>query len=125
MNLTYAPFFVLALTACGAVAPEPALCPEAPPTCITAAVSCGVPGIVDPVCAERAWSCPEGSREYRRAPPEASSCLPFSGSGTPLTALGGSLARVPIDGGRCLWVAETVTTAAAGDSLRNVGQPPR
>jgi hypothetical protein len=123
MHLSYAAFFLVTVAACGAVEPEPALCPAAPPTCITPSVACGAPGTADPVCADRTWSCPEGTREYVRAKSEATSCLPFSGSGTPFTSLGGSLARIPVDGGRCLWVAETATTTA-GDSLRNVGLMP-
>jgi hypothetical protein len=49
--------------------------------------------------------------------------LPFEGATSPFETLGGSLARVPVDGGRCLWVAETATTLA-GASLRNVGLVP-
>jgi hypothetical protein len=123
MKLAYVRLFLLSFSGCGAVEPEPSLCPEAPPTCITRSESCGAPATADPVCAERVWSCPAGSREYDRAAAATSSCLPFSGIGTPLTGLGGSLARVPIDAGRCLWVAETATNEA-GDSFRNVGLLP-
>jgi hypothetical protein len=124
MKLSYAALFLVTLAACGDVESEPALCPEAPPTCISPSVSCGAAATVDPVCSARAWSCPEGSSVYVHAAAagETSSCLPFSGTGTPLTSLGGSLARIPIDDGRCLWVAETATTAA-GDA-RNIGLLP-
>jgi hypothetical protein len=111
------------LTACGAVEAEPPACPETPPTCITRSESCEAAGTVDPVCEGHAWNCPEGSSDYVRAAASEAVCLPFSGETSPFTSLGGSLARVPIDGGRCLWVAETATTKT-GAALRNVGLLP-
>jgi hypothetical protein len=89
-------------------------------------VSCAAPALAEPSCDSdsQRWSCPAGSSVYARVVPSAASpsCAPFSSTGS-LTALGGSLARVPIDGGRCLWVAETATTAS-GASLRNVALVP-
>ena len=109
----------------GKVEPSPPYCPDAPPTCVTPSVSCAMPGLAEPTCDEEqhTWSCPAGSSVYSRAATEPTACNPFASDASPFQSLGGSLARVPVDGGRCLWVAETVTTAA-GASLRNVGLLP-
>jgi len=110
------------LPACfGKVEPEPSACPSSPPTCVTPSVSCGMPALVDAVCDARdhTWSCPAGATVHARAAATAT-CLPFAGAAGPFESLGGSLARVPVDGGRCLWIAETATSSS-GSSLRNVG----
>jgi len=114
------------LTGCfGKVEPEPSVCPETAPTCITPSVSCAMPGTVPATCdaESRSWSCPSGSSVYARESQAASSCSPFSAAGSPFASLGGSLVRIPVDGGRCLWVAETAMTST-GESLRNIGLVP-
>jgi hypothetical protein len=86
---------------------------------------CGPSVVVVPVCdpAAHAYQCPAGSRPYARAAGGGGACLPFSDPAGPIESLGGSLVRVPTDDGRCLWVAETVSTKD-GDQLRNVAFAP-
>jgi hypothetical protein len=115
------------LTGCfGKVEPEPIVCDDPAHVCVTASVSCSAPALATAVCdaAARTWRCPAGSTVYARAEAAGATCEPFSAEGSadvsPFASIGGSLTRVPIDGGRCLWVAETATTAD-GTALRNVG----
>jgi hypothetical protein len=107
----------------------PATSPSDAATCRPPAVTCvapdadpcGAPRVVPADCdaATLTWTCPPGARPFARAPAQPSVCRPFREPGGPVLALGGSLARVPTDDGRCLWVAEDVTLSS-GQQLRNV-----
>lgn len=113
----------LPLAACGGlVEPEPPPCEDTPPSCVVPSLSCAPSASAAPTCDEstHAWSCPAGSTSYAPVAAPASACLPFHTAGGPVSMLGGSLVRVPVDGGRCLWVGETVTTTD-GQEVRDVG----
>jgi hypothetical protein len=97
-------------------------CLANPPQCVVPSDACSAPLSIEPTCDAKtsAWSCPSGSRVYARASGAGGSCLPFHEADGSVAELGGSLVRVPIDDGRCLWVSEQILTRA-GSSVRNVG----
>lgn len=100
----------------------PATPPSDAATCVAPdADPCGPPRLVPSACdaATLSWTCPPGSRPFARATARPEVCRPFSEPGGPVLSLGGSLARVPTDDGRCLWIAEEVTLSP-GQQLRNV-----
>jgi hypothetical protein len=115
----------LAVAACGSRTglPLDAIeCANEKPTCVVPAAGCDSATIAPAVCNSAGlWACPQGSRVYARAPPTPR-CLPFRGT-QGLTAIGGwglgSLARVPTDDGRCLWIADSATLTN-GTVVRNV-----
>jgi len=102
-------------------ATDAATCPATSLVCVAPNPDpCGAPSTVPAVCDETlTWRCSPGSRLYARAVDAPTVCRPFFESGGAVRALGGSLARVPTDDGRCLWIGEDVTLAN-GDQLRNV-----
>ncbi len=106
----------------GLVEPEPPPCGDDPPTCMQPSVSCAAPATATPTCdaTTREWSCPSGSKPFVPAPAPAAACLPFHEAGGPVSMLGGSLVRVPVSDGRCVWIGETVTTSD-GQTVRDVG----
>jgi hypothetical protein len=115
--------FAFAASGCGdRTLLETQACPEASPQCVQSRDACEAPVTVAPTCDLKtgAWTCPASARVYARAATSSTTCLPFHEAGGPIGQLGGSLVRVPVDGGRCLWVAETVVTST-GESVRNVG----
>lgn len=79
-------------------------CPTEAPTCVERPGSCEAPRLVTATCdaASKQWSCPSRARKHERV--EAATCSPLSEHGV----IAGSLARVPTDDGRCLWIAERV-----------------
>ncbi len=93
--------------------PDGGRCGPPPPGCLApGADACAAPVRVAARCDDPsgAYFCPTGSRAYEREAPDAE-CLPFSDPALGLAAVGGSLVRVPTPDGRCLWIAESVTTA--------------
>ena len=108
-------------SACGRVLPEPSPCPGAPLACIARSIGCDAALAVSPICdaTTEVWSCPSGTQPYRRAADHPTTCLPFHDPEGPVSQLGGSLVRIPVDSGRCIWLAETVLTTA-GSTVRNV-----
>jgi hypothetical protein len=58
-----------------------------------------------------------------RAADAPAACLPFHDPSLGIKTLGGSLARIPLDDGRCVWIGESVS-AATGETVRNVGFVP-
>jgi hypothetical protein len=109
-------------SACGSLAIDPSPCLETPPACVLPPDGCDAPASVAPSCDVKSstWSCPAGARVHRRLADDPAVCLPFHDPEGPIRQLGGSLVRLPIDGGRCLWVGEQVETAF-GSSVRNLG----
>ena len=99
-------------------------CQSTSPTCIALGFGCDPATVVSATCNEstHAWVCPSGSQVYARAPASSASCLPFR-QAHGLGNLGdwglGSLARVPTDDGRCLWIADSATLSD-GSTARNV-----
>ncbi len=96
-------------------------CAVTPPKCVRPATDpCGAPVLVKAVCdeARQAWRCPDGSRVYARAASSPGVCRPFRDQ-PGLASLEGTLARVPTDDGRCLWIGEDVSWSD-GSSARNV-----
>jgi hypothetical protein len=115
-----------AVAGCGARSPlnPPEACLDDPPICVVDGAGCDPATVADAVCSATThrWSCPAPARIYERAPSSGEACLPFSA--TPgLSRVGswglGSLARVPTDDGRCLWVADSAVTSD-GTTTRNV-----
>jgi len=100
-------------------------CSSTAPICVQSASDdpCHPPTTVAATCDDAAheWTCPAGARVYARAADSPPTCLPFHQTG--VSAVGGwglgSIARVPTDDGRCLWVADS---AKLGDGTlaRNV-----
>jgi len=130
-SLTALALVACALSSCGArtglldppVAPPPdaATCQTPPPTCVAPATDpCAAPLVTAALCdaSTLSWRCPPGARLYARAA-EPAVCRPFHDPAGGVRSLGGTLARVPTDDGRCLWIAEDVSLASGG-SLRNV-----
>ncbi len=120
----------LACAACGARTPlrdDPAprastVCAGAAPVCVARPGDpCGAAVQVPPECDEAAaiWRCPAGAWRHARAPESTTVCLPFRDASGTVASLGGSLARVPMEDGRCLWIAEDVALAG-GARMRNV-----
>lgn len=97
-------------------------CFEAAPTCVVPGDPCEPASLTSPVCdeAQKTWSCPPGSSVYQRAVDAPGVCLPFHDPNGPLRSLRGSLPRVPLDDGRCLWIGEDVVTTS-GDTPSNIG----
>jgi hypothetical protein len=98
-------------------------CAEDAPACIVDGAYCEPARTSEARCdaLTHRWTCPAPARIYERAT-EADTCLPFSA--TPgLSALGSwglsSLARVPTDDGRCLWIADSAQLSD-GTTARNV-----
>jgi hypothetical protein len=87
--------------------------------------ACEAPSTVSPTCDPNTltWRCADGSHRYARATASAGTCLPFAGSPGLLQNIGGSLPSVPLDDGRCLWVADSVRTST-GERVENVGLVP-
>jgi hypothetical protein len=113
----------LCSSACGSrTLVESLPCPDEPPLCIQSPSGCDAPEIVAATCGlgTSHWACPSGARVRESVTGASGSCLPFHEPGGPISQLGGSFARVPIDGERCLWVAETLLTTT-GSAIRNVG----
>lgn len=112
-------------------AADAATCPPNPTVCVARSDDpCGASRVVPAVCDDTlSWRCPAGSRPHERTVEAPPVCRPFLEAGGPVAALGGSLARVPTDDGRCLWIGEDVTLRS-GAQLRNVafevdpGAPP-
>lgn len=101
------------------------VCYRGPSVCLApGADACAMPSLVAPLCdfATGVSSCPPGSRVYERAT-RTTECLPFSDRALGVSYVGGGLVRVPTPDGRCLWIAEVVTTAD-GRSLLNVAFAP-
>ena len=114
---------LLVATGCGSrTAVGTTGCFETPPGCIQAGDPCGASIAVDAACdaTTHTWSCPRGSSTHTRAVDSPATCLPFHDPSGPLQTLRGSLPRVPLDDGRCLWIGETVITTA-GAPVSNVG----
>ena len=97
-------------------------CPDVVPRCVARNASdpCGAPHLVPAECdaALLAWRCPSGSFLYARSD-TASECLPLHDQ-PEVSAVTGTLAAVPTEDGKCLWVAEDVLLSD-GAQLRNVG----
>jgi len=113
----------LAAVGCGSRTPLGATgCFQAAPRCVQPGDPCGVVTAVDPVCdlSTQTWSCPSGSSPYVRAVDTPGVCLPFHDPSVPLQSLRGSLPRVPLDDGRCLWVGENAVTSG-GATVSNMG----
>lgn len=102
---------------------DQASCTSEPPICVQRGRWCSAPTTVPASCdpTSNEWSCPVGSGVYTRAPSPAR-CLPFRHA-PGLAAVGpwgiGSLARIPADDGRCLWIADSVILSN-GAAARNV-----
>ena len=123
LSLVLASPLLLLATGCGSRTPLGTDgCFQTAPTCIQATDPCGGSIAVDAVCdaATRTWSCPQGSSTYSRAVDSPPVCLPFHDPSGPVQTMRGSLPRVPLDDGRCLWIGETVITTA-GQSVSNAG----
>jgi hypothetical protein len=121
----FASAFVLgmAVIGCGGrVLPLETPCGDPAPQCIARTDACGAATAVDATCdvAKRTWVCPSASVPYVRAADTPTACLPFHDPSLGIAMLGGSLARVPLDNGRCLWIGESVS-ASTGQTVRNVG----
>lgn len=130
MRARWSWFFLPLLAGCGArtgLSTESAgvACAAAPPICVQSASNpCDAPTTSAPTCdaSAKQWVCPPGARVYARAAPSSGACLPFRA--TPgLASVGawglGSMARVPTDDGRCLWVADSAKLSD-GTIARNV-----
>ena len=101
-------------------------CGSAPMRCVAHGDNaCEAPHFVDPVCdaASLVWHCADAAWAYQSTPNRPASCLPIHDPDGPIASLGGSLARVPTDDGRCLWIAEDVSLKS-GASLHNVAFNP-
>jgi len=110
-------FLPLVIAGCGARTPtasghssaSTSACGTDPPSCVVSGDDpCGLPRAVTPPCdaTTRAWgSCPSPS--IARASNPTGVCRPLHDGA--ITALGGSLVRVPTEDGRCLWIGEDVT----------------
>lgn len=99
---------------------------DAVPQCVAfAADACGAPTAVNATCdaASRTWVCPASTVPYVRAPDSPDACLPFHDPSLGIASLGGSLSRIPLDDGRCLWIGESIASATGG-TVRNVGFVP-
>ncbi len=117
----------LLVVACGAgrtplpigdAGPLSTVCTTDPPICVTTGDDpCGAPKRINAHCDEptKTWSCPSGT--ITRAPNPTGVCRPFHDGS--LTALAGSLVRIPTDDGRCYWFADTATKSNA-TTLRGV-----
>lgn len=115
----------LSLAGCGgrtglvespAVADAAATCVAPGPVCVRDVEDpCGSAVPVAALCEGIAWRCPDGAREHERVA-EVAECVPTTPDGGTVR---GSLARVPTDDGRCLWVAGE-SIARDGTSTRNV-----
>ncbi|HEX8794800.1 MAG TPA: hypothetical protein VF765_27830, partial [Polyangiaceae bacterium] len=114
----------VAATGCGGrVLPLETPCGDAPLQCIArSADACGAATAVDARCdvAKRAWVCPASSTPYVRTADAPAACLPFHDPSLGITTLGGSLSRIPLDDGRCMWIGESIV-ASTGQTVRNVG----
>jgi hypothetical protein len=114
-------FLAAAPLACGGRTPiEESPCIGESPTCVAPGAACEGATTVNAECDATAhvWSCPRGSRTYARAADSPTTCSPFRDG--LVAVLGGSLARVPVDGGRCLWVADAVLSSS-GAEIHNAG----
>ncbi len=69
------------------------------------------------------YVCPAGAWPHARAPATPAPCLPFSDPAGGVLAVAGSLVGVPTDDGRCLWIADQVTTTD-GQTHANVAFAP-
>src|SRR5450631_4170665 len=101
-------------------------CGPAPMRCVAHGDNaCEAPHFVEPVCdaTSLVWHCADAAWAYQSTPSRPASCLPIHDPDGPIASLGGSLARVPTDDGRCLWIAEDVRLSS-GPSLHNVAFAP-
>jgi len=98
-----------------------ATCEGDPPACIAPSQFCEAPRGVAPVCnvATKAYECPAGTKPHERVEKDGDVCLPFHEPGGPIESMSGSLVRVPLEDGRCLWIAEEARVR--GKENRNVG----
>src|SRR6478609_3313701 len=96
--------------------------------CVLSQGACEAPTSVAAACDEATgtWSCPSGTRPYARAPSATAPCLPFRHAQgiDSITAWGvAGLARIPIDDGRCLWVANHVMLSGQKSALNIAFEP--
>lgn len=115
---------VFFLSGCGArtVFSELAVtaCEGDPPACIAPQQFCDAPRAVASVCnaTTKRYECPAGTRPHERVA-ESEVCLPFHEPGGPIESISGSLVRVPLDDGRCLWIADEARVR--GKQVRHLG----
>jgi hypothetical protein len=80
---------------------------------------CAAPEIVSAECDDQGRPiCPFGARRLERVAPEVD-CRPLADSDPSIQSITGSLVPVPVEDGRCLWIAEEVITTEGGH-VRNV-----
>jgi hypothetical protein len=127
------PLVALSFAGCGArtsLDGPPSPCDSTPPTCIASNATdpCGAPSVVPPSCdvGSRGWVCPKAARIYARAAEPSPVCRPFYRDSA-IQNVGpwglSAMTEVPIDDGRCLWIADSATLGN-GTRARNVAFEP-